>query len=82
MAEEEGDRQAAEDLQAHLQRGVPFRLAFEAGRKGPQSITRYWGEIDAIQMLDESGGRGQYVCLFNDITKRKTQEHIREQELA
>ena len=80
MAEEEGDRQAAEELQAHLQRGVPFRLAFEAGRKGPQSITRYWGEIDAIQMLDESGGRGQYVCLFNDITKRKTQEHIREQE--
>ena len=80
VAEEEGDQQAAQELQAHLQRGTPFRMAFEAGRKGPQSITRYWGEIDAIQMLDEAGGRGQYVCLFNDITRRKTQEHVREQE--
>src|SRR5690606_35989127 len=58
----------------------PFRLSYESARQGVQSITRYWGEIDAIQMLDETGGRSQYVCLFNDITKRKSQEHVREQE--
>nr|MBP8190925.1 response regulator [Aquabacterium sp.] len=45
-----------------------------------QIITRYWGEIDAIQMLDDTGTRSQYVCLFTDITKRKAQEHVREQE--
>ena len=80
MAQEEGDQDAARELRACLQRGTPFRMAFEAGRKGPQTITRYWGEIDAIQMLDEAGGRGQYVCLFNDITRRQSQERIREQE--
>ncbi|RZI81566.1 MAG: response regulator, partial [Rubrivivax sp.] len=68
------------ELEDHLARGVPFRLAYEAARQGGQLITRYWGEIEAIQMLDETGGRSQYVCLFNDITKRKAQEHIREQE--
>ena len=68
------------ELEDHLARGVPFRLAYEAARQGGQLITRYWGEIDAIQMLDETGGRSQYVCLFNDITKRKAQEHVREQE--
>jgi PAS domain S-box-containing protein len=80
LADEEGDRKAARELHEQLQRGVPFRLSYEASRKGPQTLTRYWGEIDAIQMLDETGGRGQYVCLFNDITKRKSQEHVREQE--
>ena len=68
------------ELEDNIVRGVPFRLAYEAGRQGGQVITRYWGEIDAIQMLDEAGGRSQYVCLFNDITKRKAQEHIRDQE--
>ncbi len=68
------------ELEDHIVRGVPFRLAYEAGRQDGQVITRYWGEIDAIQMLDESGGRSQYVCLFNDISKRKAQEHIRDQE--
>ncbi|MBC7700695.1 response regulator [Aquabacterium sp.] len=68
------------ELEDHLARGMPFRLSYEAARQGGQLITRYWGEIDAIQMLDETGGRSQYVCLFNDITKRKAQEHVREQE--
>jgi two-component system sensor histidine kinase/response regulator len=80
LAQELGDPDAVTELEDHLGRGVPFRLSYEAGRQGQQSITRYWGEIDAIQMLDEAGGRSQYVCLFNDITKRKSQEHIREQE--
>ncbi|MFT3856400.1 MAG: response regulator [Aquabacterium sp.] len=80
LAQEVSDEGSVTELRDHIARGVPFRLSYESGRHGPQSITRYWGEIDAIQMLDETGGRSQYVCLFNDITKRKTQEHIREQE--
>jgi two-component system sensor histidine kinase/response regulator len=80
LAQEVSDGQTVSELQGHFSRGVPFRLSYESGRQGQQSITRYWGEIDAIQMLDETGGRSQYVCLFNDITKRKSQEHVREQE--
>jgi PAS domain S-box-containing protein len=80
LAEEVSDPSAVAELEDHISRGVPFRLSYESGRQGTQSITRYWGEIDAIQMLDETGGRSQYVCLFNDITKRKSQEHIRDQE--
>ncbi|MBI5926304.1 MAG: response regulator [Aquabacterium sp.] len=80
LAQEVSDGNTVVELEDHLSRGVPFRLSYEAGRQGTQSITRYWGEIDAIQMLDETGGRSQYVCLFNDITKRKSQEHIRDQE--
>jgi PAS domain S-box-containing protein len=80
LAQEVSDAATVTELKEQLARGVPFRLSYEAGRQGAQTITRYWGEIDAIQMLDETGGRSQYVCLFNDITKRKTQEHIRDQE--
>jgi two-component system sensor histidine kinase/response regulator len=80
LSQEVSDANTVAELQDHISRGVPFRLSYESGRHGHQSITRYWGEIDAIQMLDETGGRSQYVCLFNDITKRKSQEHVREQE--
>ncbi|WP_052162116.1 response regulator [Aquabacterium sp. NJ1] len=80
LAQEVSDPATVTELEDHISRGVPFRLSYESGRQGSQSITRYWGEIDAIQMLDETGGRSQYVCLFNDITKRKSQEHIRDQE--
>ncbi|HYR24503.1 MAG TPA: ATP-binding protein, partial [Aquabacterium sp.] len=80
LQQEAADGQTLSELREHIARGVPFRLSYEANRHTPQTITRYWGEIDAIQMLDESGGRSQYVCLFNDITRRKAQEHVREQE--
>ncbi|MDE2400345.1 MAG: response regulator [Burkholderiales bacterium] len=80
LAKEVSAPTTVSELEDHLARGVPFRLTYEAARQGGQVITRYWGEIDAIQMLDETGGRSQYVCLFNDITKRKAQEHMREQE--
>nr|WP_315197612.1 response regulator [uncultured Aquabacterium sp.] len=80
LAQEVSDPEAVAELEDQLSRGVPFRLSYEAGRQGSQTLTRYWGEIDAIQMLDEAGGRSQYVCLFNDITKRKSQEHVRDQE--
>ena len=80
LAQEVSDPRTVQDLDDHIARGVPFRLSYEAGRRGEQTITRYWGEIDAIQMLDETGGRSQYVCFFNDITRRKSQEHVREQE--
>ena len=80
LAQEVSDPETVAELEDQLARGVPFRLSYEAGRQGAQTITRYWGEIDAIQMLDETGGRSQYVCLFNDITKRKAQEHVRDQE--
>ncbi|HET8870479.1 MAG TPA: response regulator [Aquabacterium sp.] len=71
---------AVKELEDQFAKGVPFRLPYEATRQDGQVITRYWGEIDAIQMLDDSGTRSQYVCLFTDITKRKAQEHVREQE--
>src|SRR5690606_37421031 len=80
MAEELADQTVVAELHKHLSDGVPFRLNYEAARRSTQNITRYWGEIDAIQMLDERGGRSQYVCMFNDISKRKSQEHVREQE--
>jgi len=80
LAQEVSDGEVVTELESQLSRGVPFRLSYEAGRPGAGTTTRYWGEIDAIQMLDESGGRSQYVCLFNDITKRKSQEHVRDQE--
>ncbi len=80
LAQEVSDGEVVAELDSHVSRGVPFRLCYEADRPGAGTTTRYWGEIDAIQMLDESGGRSQYVCLFNDITKRKSQEHVRDQE--
>ncbi len=80
LAQEISDGNTVTELENHIAQGVPFRLSYESSRQGSQSITRYWGEIDAIQMLDEAGGRSQYVCLFNDISKRKSQEHVREQE--
>jgi PAS domain S-box-containing protein len=80
LANEVSDAQSVKELAEHIARGVPFRLSYESGRQSERSITRYWGEIDAIQVLDESGGRSRYVCFFNDVTKRKAQEHIREQE--
>jgi two-component system sensor histidine kinase/response regulator len=80
LATEVSDVAAVKELADHIARGVPFRLSYESGRQSERSITRYWGEIDAIQVLDESGGRSRYVCFFNDVTKRKAQEHIREQE--
>ncbi len=80
LAQEVSDSEVVTELESQLSRGVPFRLSYEASRPGAGTTTRYWGEIDAIQMLDETGGRSQYVCLFNDITKRKSQEHIRDQE--
>ena len=74
------DPASVTELQEHLARGVPFRMAYESQRDSGPDAARYWGEIDAIQMLDEAGGRRQYVCLFTDITRRKAQENVREQE--
>ncbi len=80
LAKEISDTKTVAELEQYISQGVPFRVSYESSRQGSQSITRYWGEIDAIQMLDEAGGRSQYVCFFNDISKRKSQEHVREQE--
>lgn len=80
LSREVTDGRAVKELEDQFTKGVPFRLPYEATRQDGQVITRYWGEIDAIQMLDDSGTRSQYVCLFTDITKRKAQEHVREQE--
>jgi len=80
LANEVSDANTVKELAEHIASGVPFRLSYESGRHAERSITRYWGEIDAIQVMDESGGRSRYVCFFNDVTKRKAQEHVREQE--
>ena len=80
LAHDESAADTVRELQDHLAQGVPFRLSYEATREAGKVRTRYWGEIDALQMLDETGGRSQFVCLFNDISRRKAQEHVREQE--
>ncbi|RZL09865.1 MAG: PAS domain S-box protein, partial [Rubrivivax sp.] len=80
LAEEVQDSVLVDDVKRLMANGGPFRVSYEAGRQNDGTITRYWGEIDAILMLDESGGRSQYVCLFNDITTRKQQEHQQSQE--
>ena len=63
----------SKNWKSSLPRACLSGLPHEASRQDGQVITRYWGEIDAIQMLDETGTRSQYVCLFTDITKRKGQ---------
>jgi two-component system sensor histidine kinase/response regulator len=80
LAEEVQDAELAADVTRLMATGGPFRVSYEGSRRNNGSIIRYWGEIDAILMLDESGGRNQYVCLFNDITTRKNQEHQQAQE--
>jgi two-component system sensor histidine kinase/response regulator len=70
----------AEQVEQLLEAGGPFRVSYEASRTGHGKVVRYWGEIDAILMLDDTGAHGQYVCLFNDITTRKQQEHLQSQE--
>lgn len=80
LAEQVQDADLVEEVRRLSSDAAPFRISFEGSRQGPGAITRYWGEIDAILMLDESGSRHQYVCLFNDITKRKQLEHQQAQE--
>ncbi len=74
------DAQQGQEVARLLTEGGPFRIAFESNREAATSITRYWAELDAILMLDEAGGRSQYVCLLNDITQRKQQEYQQAQE--
>ncbi|TAL26616.1 MAG: response regulator [Aquabacterium sp.] len=75
-------RVVAEELRLQFERGQPFRLEYQGTRPGDGARTAYWGEIDAIQMLDEIDGRSQYVCLFTDISERKQREQQREMERA
>ncbi len=70
----------AEQVEHLLKAGGPFRVSYEASRMGQGKVVRYWGEIDAILMLDDAGAHGQYVCLFNDISNRKQNEHLQAQE--
>lgn len=61
--------------------GQPFRIEFEALRRGGQGAgQRYWGEVDAIPMQDAHAWHRQVVCLFTDITERKQRERQRELE--
>ena len=69
------DAPACEQLRVALRRGEVFRLEYEALRQAGAANSRYWGEIDAIQMVDEGGGAPQLLCLFTDITLRRQREH-------
>ena len=80
LADEVQDADLVTEVRRLMDNAAPFRVSFEGSRNGTGAITRYWGEIDAILMLDEAGSRHQYVCLFNDITKRKQLEHQQTQE--
>ncbi len=70
----------AQQIQAHLHAGGPFRVHYEDTRLTGESRHMPWVELDAIVTLGEAGGKGQYVCLFNDISQRKHTEHIQQQE--
>ncbi len=74
------DSESLPQLRQHLQAGTPFRLNYEAVRHGTDAP--YWGEIDALEVLDEAGQVGQFVCLFTDITSRRAQDLQAEQERA
>ena len=74
------DGESLTQLRQHLQAGTPFRLNYEAVRHGTD--VRYWGEIDALEVLDDAGQVGQFVCLFTDITSRRAQDLQAEQERA
>ena len=74
------DSESLPQLRQHLQAGTPFRLNYEAVRQGTDAP--YWGEIDALEVLDEAGQVGQFVCLFTDITSRRAQDLQAEQERA
>ena len=80
LAEKVADTSLADEVRGLMSNAAPFRVSFEGSRNSHGAITRYWGEIDAILMLDESGSRHQYVCLLNDITKRKQLEFQQAQE--
>lgn len=72
--------QTAQAIERLFSSGGPFRFAFEGMREQGGEAVPYWAELDAILMLDEAGGRHQYVCLLSDITERKQQENIQRQE--
>jgi PAS domain S-box-containing protein len=74
------DSESLPQMRQHLQAGTPFRLNYEAVRHGTDAP--YWGEIDALEVLDEAGQVGQFVCLFTDITSRRAQDLQAEQERA
>ena len=74
------DSESLPQMRQHLQAGTPFRLNYEAVRQGTDAP--YWGEIDALEVLDEAGQVGQFVCLFTDITSRRAQDLQAEQERA
>ena len=82
LARDVQDSDSLPRLRQHLQAGTSFRLIYEALRHGADAPVPYWGEIDAFEVLDEGGHVGQYVCLFTDITCRKAQEDLREQDRA
>ncbi len=68
------------ELRQQFERGQAFRLEYQAQRGTPVGPQPYWGEIDAIQVIDEAEQRNQFVCLFTDITERKQRERLREME--
>jgi len=80
LMREKISEQTAQAIERMLKSGGPFRFAFQGMREQGGETSPYWAELDAILMLDEAGGRHQYVCLLNDITERKQQENIQRQE--
>jgi PAS domain S-box-containing protein len=80
LALDDASRTCVPELGSQFERGQAFRIEYEASRPGGAGRQSYWGEIDAIQMLDETEHRSQFVCLFTDITERKQRERQREME--
>ncbi len=83
------DPEAAERaLAEHFARREPFSFEYAAhrnptsGEAGSTVATDYWGEIDALPMIDEATQALQFVCLCHDITGRRQHgfslEHLRD----
>jgi signal transduction histidine kinase/DNA-binding response OmpR family regulator len=79
---------AAQALTEHFTRREPFSFEY-AGHRGrvfsdPETSIEsdYWGEIDALPMIDEATQALQFVCLCHDITGRRQHgfslEHLRD----
>ena len=80
LSHDEASRGCVPELSSQFERGQAFRIEYAASRPSGTGAQSYWGEIDAIQMLDETDNRRQFVCLFTDITERKQRERQRDME--
>ena len=80
LAKDAREPDTIRQLQQQLKAGTSFRLIYEAIRRDEGHPIAYWGEIDAFEVLNGADQSDQYICLFTDISRRKAQDDLRQQD--